>query len=267
MTREPIGTSSLREAVKAAAAGVGEAGHIPRVGPLDPTVFRAFARGGVPFIIVGLVEHWPLAHLTPNKLREHFGAIRVKARHGDYVKDAFTPRRCVAEMSLAEYLDEMDAPGTGLPAYLGNQPLPQLHALCKWPPYYRHFGDTRTWLGPANTVTPLHCDYHENLFAQIWGRKRFVLYPPHHDRFLYTRQANPVLYASTFDPDAPDFESFPLALQAKPIECIVKRGDLLYLPAGWFHHVRALESSLSANRWAKDLPMVLRGCNESMHAS
>ena len=87
------------------------------------------------------------------------------------------------------------------------------------------------------------------------------------DPFLYTREANPVLYASRFDPDAPDFDSFPLARQAKPVECIVKPGELLYLPAGWFHHVRALEASLSANRWAKDLPMAVKRCTGDMHAN
>lgn len=271
MTRDPVNAASLREAVKSAAAtvatGFGEASHVPRVGPLDPTVFRAFARGGVPFVIVGLVEHWPLAQLTPTTLRERFGSLRVNARHGDYVKDAFTNQRRISEMSLSEYLDGMQSCNKGLPAYLGNQALPQLHALCKWPPYFQHFEDTRIWFGPANTVTPLHCDYTENLFAQIWGRKRFVLYPPHHDPFLYTREANPVLYASRFDPDAPDFDSFPLARQAKPVECIVKPGELLYLPAGWFHHVRALEPSLSANRWARDVPMAVNGCIGDRHAN
>jgi len=67
-----------------------------------------------------------------------------------------------------------------------------------------------------------------------------------------------VLYASKFDPDAPDFDAFPLARHAKPIECFVNAGELLYLPAGWFHHVRALQGSLSANRWVKDVPVAIQ---------
>ena len=43
------------------------------------------------------------------------------------------------------------------------------------------------------------------------------------------------------------------------IECIVEPGELLYLPAGWFHQVRALTFSLSANRWARALPLALKG--------
>jgi len=42
------------------------------------------------------------------------------------------------------------------------------------------------------------------------------------------------------------------------IECIMQPGELLYVPAGWYHQVRALSFSLSANRWARGLPLVLK---------
>jgi ribosomal protein L16 Arg81 hydroxylase len=106
-------------------------------------------------------------------------------------------------------------------------------------------GPPRFWLGPAGTVTPLHCDYDDNIFAQIWGSKRIFLAPPHHDEFLYPSEANAILFGSPFDPEAPDFERFPLARQATTIECIVHPGDMLYVPAGWYHQVRALTFSLS----------------------
>ena len=66
-----------------------------------------------------------------------------------------------------------------------------------------------------------------------------------------------MLYASPFDPDAPDYERFPLAREAQALECTVEEGELLYLPAGWVHQVRALGESLSMNLWADDWPL---GC-------
>jgi hypothetical protein len=91
----------------------------------------------------------------------------------------------------------------------------------------------------------------------VWGQKRFLLYPPHRAEFLYLREANPVLFGSPFDPEAPDYEAFPLARKAQPVECTVGAGEMLYLPAGWFHHVRSLELSMSANRWTRDQPLAL----------
>jgi hypothetical protein len=127
----------------------------------------------------------------------------------------------------------------------------------KWPDYFQTWATPKIWLGPAGTVTPLHCDYDDNLFAQIWGQKRFLLYPPHHAESLYLREANRVLFGSPFDPEAPDYDAFPLARQARQIECVVQPGEMLFLPAGWFHHVRAVALSLSANRWAYDRPLAL----------
>lgn len=160
---------------------------------------------------------------------------------------------------MLEYLDLVDAGAHDLPPYLGNLELRELNRLCHWPAYFNKMGPPRFWLGPAGTVTPLHCDYDDNIFAQIWGTKRIILSPPHHDEFLYPKEANAILFGSPFDPEAPDFEKFPLAHQASMVEVVVNPGDLLYVPAGWFHQVRSLTFSLSSNRWARALPYALSG--------
>ena len=251
-------TARRRQAIKLASACNGTVTHVPRVAPLDVGVFRALAKGGVPFVMLGMLRQWPIAKLTPEQLKTQFADLRVRARAHDYVEKAFSAKRTLLEMPLAQYFDLVSTHTAALPPYLGNQQLPELNALCRWPPYFQKPVEPRLWLGPAGTVTPLHCDYDDNLFAQIWGSKRFVLYPPHQADFLYTREVNPVLFGSAHDPDTPDFEQLPLASQATPLECVVAPGELLYLPAGWFHHVRALEFSLSANLWAKDRPLALQ---------
>jgi hypothetical protein len=64
---------------------------------------------------------------------------------------------------------------------------------------------------------------------------------------------------SAFAPEHPDVERFPLARQAALAECIVQPGDMLYVPAGRYHRVRALTFSLSVNRWARAMPLALNG--------
>ncbi|PWF55669.1 cupin-like domain-containing protein [Massilia glaciei] len=249
----------MREAIKRAARGLPVVSEVPRLGMLDAAAFRRRAAQGLPFVVTGLVKRWPLSDLTPQTLRDRFSHLQVRARVGDYINTAFAPDRAMQDMSMGEYLDLVSTATQALPPYLGNLELRELNRMCYWPAYFGKMGPPRFWLGPAGTVTPLHCDYDDNIFAQVWGAKRIFLAPPHHDEFLYPSEANAILFGSPFDPEAPDFEKFPLARQASMVECIVNPGDLLYVPAGWYHQVRALTFSLSSNRWARALPFALTG--------
>jgi len=248
----------MRGQIRAAARSLPLISEVPRVGVLDADGFRKRAAEGLPFLITGLVQRWPILALTPEALREQYGHLPVRARVGDYINTAFAPDRAMQDMPMREYLD-LSASGTQpLPPYVGNLELRELNRLCHWPSYFDKMGPPRFWIGPANTMTPLHCDYDDNIFAQIWGTKRIFLAPPHHDEFLYPREANAILFGSPFNPEAPDYEKFPLARQAAMVEVLVNPGDMLYIPAGWYHQVRALTFSLSSNRWARGVPLALR---------
>lgn len=246
----------MREAIKLAARALPTIAAVPRVGKLDAAGFRERAAAGLPFLIEGVVGRWPLAKHSHGILRERHGHMPVRARVGDYINTAFAPDRAMQDMSMAAYLDLAERT-EGLPPYLGNLELRELNSMCHWPTWFDKMGPPRFWIGPAGTVTPLHCDYDDNIFAQIWGSKRIFLSPPHHDEFLYPREANAILFGSPFDPEAPDYKQFPLARQAAMIEVIVHPGDMLYVPAGWYHQVRALTFSLSSNRWARGVPLAL----------
>jgi hypothetical protein len=265
----------MREAIRDAARALPRIAEVPRAGKLDGAAFRARAAAGLPFLLSGVVKRWPLCALTPQDLRERFGDVPVRARVGDYVATAFAADRAMQDMSLRAYLDlsldqSLDPgaePAGGLPPYVGNLELRELNAMCHWPTYFEKMGPPRFWLGPARTVTPLHCDYDDNIFAQVWGTKRIFLAPPHHDAFLYAREANPVLFGSPFDPEAPNYDAFPLARQAAIVEVVVKPGDMLYVPAGWYHQVRALTFSLSSNRWARGMPLALQAASRASASS
>ena len=248
---------AMRQAIRRSARDLPVLHEVPRVQSIDAASFQARAAQGLPFLLPGAARRWPLCGLTAQTLRERFGALPVRARVGDYVGTAFAPDRAMQDMSMLDYLDLAAAGTQGLPPYVGNLELRALNRFCHWPAFFRKPGPPRFWLGPAGTVTPLHCDFDDNLFAQVWGSKRIFLAPPHHDAFLYTREANALLFGSPFDPEAPDYERFPLARQAALIDCIVEPGDMLYVPAGWYHQVRSLSFSLSANRWSRAMPLAL----------
>jgi hypothetical protein len=248
---------AMRAAIKDAARQLPAIEKLPRAGKLDAAAFLARAAEGLPFLMPGVASRWPLASLTPQTLREQFSTIPVRARVGDYVNTAFAADRAMQDMSMLEYLD-LAASGTqALPPYLGNLELRELNRFCHWPAWFTKPGPPRFWLGPAGTVTPLHADYDDNIFVQIWGSKRIFLAPPHHDEFLYPVEANALLFGSPFDPEAPDYERFPLARRAALLEIVVGPGDMLYVPAGWYHQVRSLSFSLSSNRWSRTMPLAL----------
>jgi jumonji domain-containing protein 7 len=51
------------------------------------------------------------------------------------------------------------------------------------------------------------------------------------------------------DPFAIDISKYPLARHLKPIECIIEEGEILYLPAMWYHRATQLCETLSINYW------------------
>jgi peptidyl-lysine (3S)-dioxygenase / protease len=112
------------------------------------------------------------------------------------------------------------------------------------------------WIGENRSVTSLHKDHYENIYAVIRGQKKFTLYPPTNYPLMYERkypQAEYEMEGDDFhikvskddgeipwisvDPNNPDFEKFPNFEFATPYVVTLNTGDLLYLPSLWFHQV------------------------------
>jgi len=109
---------------------------------------------------------------------------------------------------------------------------------------------TNVWIGPGGATTHTHYDISQNFYAQIYGVKRFVLFPPEAHEYLYLYPfLHPGAQQSQINFDAPDLKSFPKFKNARAIEAILNPGDVLYLPPLWFHHVTALSTSISVSVW------------------
>ena len=81
---------------------------------------------------------------------------------------------------------------------------------------------TSCWLGPAATFTPPHTDPLDNLFAQVAGRK-------------------------VVDVCAPT--GAPGAARGEWQRAELRAGDVLFIPAGWWHCVYARTASFSISSW------------------
>ena len=55
--------------------------------------------------------------------------------------------------------------------------------------------------------------------------------------------------ASKAEDPAAVLRQFPRFRHARPITCVVEEGEVLYLPAMWFHHVRQSRGTIAVNYW------------------
>ncbi|CAH0473695.1 unnamed protein product [Peronospora belbahrii] len=85
------------------------------------------------------------------------------------------------------------------------------------------------WFGPGGTVSPLHFDPKDNLLCQVVGAKYVRLYAQNESEKLYPIEG---LLSNTSQVQVkdPDVERFPQFCHAKYLECILREGEMLYIP-------------------------------------
>ncbi|CAO2651968.1 Nn.00g002510.m01.CDS01 [Neocucurbitaria sp. VM-36] len=123
------------------------------------------------------------------------------------------------------------------------------------------------WLGNSQSVTALHKDNYENIYVQILGQKHFVLLPPVEAPCVNEKSVLAATYAlkdsarsteqdlgkddlhitvddpeeyvpfATFDPDNFCDNTNAYSQLSQPLRVTLNEGDMLYLPALWYHKV------------------------------
>ena len=83
--------------------------------------------------------------------------------------------------------------------------------------------------------------------TQIAGDKEFFLFDPSHTPLLYPTAISPRTSAIN-NIFAPDLERFPLFRQACPTRVLLREGETLYFPAGWWHLTRIHGPSITYGR-------------------
>lgn len=89
----------------------------------------------------------------------------------------------------------------------------------------------------------------DNLLVQVVGKKKVVLFPPSDAPYLYLVGDKSLV----MDIESPDLATFPLFSQVTRYEASLEPGEVLFIPALWFHNVTALEFGVAVNIFWKHL--------------
>lgn len=134
--------------------------------------------------------------------------------------------------------------------YVPQEPITKFPRLREDVTFGKPLGESKAhlWFGTANTVGRLHADPSPNMFAQVFGRKEFILYSPDQVKSLYPRPGMKHR-RSLVDPMCPNLEAYPRFADATPIVGTVSAGEILFMPSFWWHHVTSLSVSISVSQW------------------
>lgn len=230
---------------------------IPRVvAPAVARFEREYLEASRPVVLTGLLDDAGLREaLSLARLRSEHGAARVpvaRVRERTLVVDA--ARGIVRDaVALGEFLDALarGAPGGYLMARGDELPPALRRALA--PPRYcagAPWRDSKLWVASTETVSALHRDLADNLHTLVDGEKFFTLASPGEGGRVYPYGLLAGLpNGARVDPVRPDYLRFPRSRGLRTRVARLGPGDTLFIPRGWWHHVRTAAGSVSINTW------------------
>lgn len=218
--------------------------------------FAEYLGGNRPVILTDRIAHWPaMTRWKPDYLKRVCGQEMVQVMTGRESDDEYEPRCDLRRttMQFSDYVDRVVNAGETNDFYLVAQNefmrtegAKKLQGdIIAIPEYLddRRDGFMFMWFGPCGTITPLHHDTADILLAQIEGRKRITLIPANQKSLVYN-------YLGVFgevDCEHPDLIRHPLYRYADKEVFDLGPGEILFIPVGWWHHVRALDVSISVS--------------------
>jgi histone arginine demethylase JMJD6 len=250
-----------------------------------------------PLVIASALVRWnALSHWTPEFFRERYGRLPLQVHGQPYTLGGFLPtKKDGTPLTFGELIDLVLASTENNPApYLRNihieKFVPELQKdLEPVPPYFHpnwldgplagpldsrlHRGRFELYIGGTGGKFPvLHYDtwYIHTFLCQIYGTKRYTMFAPDQGPFLYPSGNRSLIP----DIDNVDLNQFPLFARATPISFELQPGEILFVPAGWWHTTRILTPSITvsasrvnASNWrdfARDLATHVRRRNRPL---
>lgn len=232
---------------------------------LSPDDFEElYFRRAKPVVITGVTDGWPCRQWTIESLMERVGDnkvfIRGKTNQEDYrVGKAYSIRKDTFRNYCKDLLaGNSRAKSSYLAVASLQQAFPQLLEDVPLPDYLTHNGKLHLgpymWVALKGHYEFCHFDPDDNFLFMVTGKKQVRLFGLYSIECLYP---NPLgshgkTIQSQVNLDQPDLERFPLFSRAKCQHCILHPGEMLFIPAFYWHQVTALDSGISCNMFYGD---------------
>jgi histone arginine demethylase JMJD6 len=234
---------------------------------------RDYLYANKPVVITDVLRSWKaVERWTPEFFKQEFGTMKFTLNENLKGQAEYKGNGSSAvEYTMDRFIDRVLSSTEENPApYFRNQilydlfpslkqdiqPLPE-YFLPNWlPDHYmvKYVGEVlnrgaalELYIGGKGGAFPvLHYDgagAHAFLM-QVYGQKKFIIYPPSQEKFLYPspEKENLSLINSV---DTPDLEKFPLFANAEPTVFILEPGEMLFIPSHWWHTTKMLTPSIS----------------------
>ncbi|XP_019395397.1 PREDICTED: jmjC domain-containing protein 8 isoform X1 [Crocodylus porosus] len=197
----------------------------------------AFSR---PVVIRGLTDNAAFRALcTRDRLLAAFGQRRVRLS----TANTYSYRK--VDMPFQEYVEHLLEPqdlallGSDTLYFFGDNNFTEWGSLFQnyVPPPFRLPGTTSAYsFGIAGSGSGVPFHWHGPGFSEvIFGRKRWFLYPPEHTPEFHPNRTTLSWLLDTYPRLPPE---------ARPLECTIRPGEVLYFPARWWHATLNLDTSV-----------------------
>ncbi len=228
--------------------------EVEKVGDISYKEFlERFYNPGVPVVFKNASKVWKARELfSPNWFRENYGDIVTEKNGTTYtMREVMDMVENSSEDKPAPYPFLFDIPSQ-LPELIPMvTPLDLNYARPNWleTKWFKrgHWGSaTEIFVGGKGGRFPyVHLDYfHLNAWInQLYGEKRFTVYPRGQEDFLYPKTDDP--WRSDINIFEPDYEKYPKYKNATPIHFTVGAGETLFIPAGTWHTAYSLGPTIS----------------------
>jgi len=226
--------------------------QIPRVKTITKEDFiSSYLKPQKPLVIERCIEDWPAFNKWNLDYIKNVAGDKIVPLYDDRpvdFKDGFNEPH--TKMKMSAYIDLLKQQPTKLRVFLWNilKEAPELKNDFKYPDFGLRLMKKLPMLffGGSNSHTFMHYDIDlANIFHfHFEGKKECILFDQLQTKYLY-KVPYSLITREDINFSNPDFIKWPALKKTKGWTCQINHGEVLYIPEGYWHHMKYLTPGFS----------------------